>query len=98
MVFIKRDYFFILDDITDDTFPYNYETEGLTNVITLNTNEVLKVKKGTYISLTCSNACQILNSNITNQNIKDIYWFILDNDMYIKTLSDNTEITFQKVR
>jgi hypothetical protein len=98
MIPFKRDYFFVFDDINNNTFTYNYETKGLTNVIVLNTNEVLKVKKGTYISLTCSNTCQILNSNISNQNIKEIYWFILDNDMYIKALSDNTEIIFQKIR
>jgi hypothetical protein len=97
MITFKRDYFFIFNDLNNNTFTYTYETNGLTNVFTLNTDEVLKVKKGSYVILTCSNTCQILNSNITNQKIKDLYWFIIENDMYIKALSDNTEISYQRL-
>jgi hypothetical protein len=97
MIPFKRDYFFIFNDLNNNTFTYNHETNGLTNVINLNTDEVLKVKKGSYVILTCSNTCEILNSNITNQKIKDLYWFIIENDMYIKALDDNTEISYQRL-
>ncbi len=97
MITFKRDYFFKFNDLNNNTFTFNYETNGLINVFRLNTNEVLKVKKGSYVFLTCSNTCQILNSNITNQNIKNLYWFIIEEDMYIKALSDDTEIEYQKI-
>jgi hypothetical protein len=94
----KRDYFFEFNDLNEHLFTYHYRTKGLTNVFILRSGEVLKIEKGSYIYLSCSNICEILNTDIPNQKIKDLYWFIIQNDMYIQALNNDTQISYQKLR
>ncbi len=98
MIPFKRDYFFKFEDLNNDTFAYRYRTNGLTDVFILRANEILKVEKGSYVYLSCSDICEILNTFVIDQRIKDLYWFILENDMYIRALNDNTEISYQRIR
>jgi hypothetical protein len=82
--------------LTNTPSSYDYEVNDDGGSYILNTNQILKIPKGHYVFLDCNKVCEILNHSTPNKKIQTLYYFFIQENIYLKALEDNTIINIQK--